>query len=120
MLDLRREIERRHADALAPVGLADEPEELAPVVRAINRLMARVEAALAAERSFTANSAHELRTPIAGALAHLQCLIAEAPEGPLRERARHAQAGLRRPADLSGKLVELAHAEAGLPARRKR
>lgn len=52
-------------DALTPVvpGAA-VPEEVAPLIEALNRLIARVEAAFEKERRFTADAAHELRTPL--------------------------------------------------------
>lgn len=53
------------------------PRELQPIALSVNRLMTRLRAALEAEREFTSNSAHELRTPIAEALAQTQMLIAE-------------------------------------------
>jgi two-component system OmpR family sensor kinase len=77
--------------------------------------MARVRRTLEAERSFTANAAHELRTPIAGALVQTQRLVAAVPEGPLRDRARTIEAALQTLGTLSGKLVDLSRAEAGLP-----
>jgi two-component system OmpR family sensor kinase len=115
MAQLRRQIERRHGDALDPIPAADLPEEVAPLAGELNRLMDRVRRTIEAERNFTANSAHELRTPLAGALAQVQLLISEAPEGPLRQRAVKVQAGLRALSSLAGKLVDLSRAEAGLP-----
>lgn len=111
----RHEIEARGSGHLAPVSVSHLPSEIAPVAEAVNALMARVRRALDAERSFTANSAHELRTPVAAALAQAQRLRAELPEGPARARTVEIESALKRLARLSEKLLQLARAEgAGL------
>ncbi|POR50342.1 sensor histidine kinase [Bosea psychrotolerans] len=107
----RREIEARGDGHLAPVSVAALPSEIAPVAEAVNALMARVRRVLDAERSFTANSAHELRTPVAAALAQAQRLKAELPEGPARARTVEIETALQRLARLSEKLLQLAKAE---------
>ncbi len=111
----RHEIEARGSGHLAPVSVSHLPSEIAPVAEAVNALMARVRRALDAERSFTANSAHELRTPVAAALAQAQRLRAELPEGAARARTVEIESALKRLARLSEKLLQLARAEgAGL------
>lgn len=112
-----REIEARGRGDLSPVNATALPRELAPVAGSVNRLIARLRRALEAERGFTASSAHELRTPVAAALAQTQRLITEVPEGAARERARTVEVALRQLARLSEKLLQLAKAEgAGLLA----
>jgi two-component system OmpR family sensor kinase len=59
------------------------------------------------------NSAHELRSPIAGALAQTQRLITELPSGDHQNRARGIEAALTGIAKLSEKLMQLARAESG-------
>jgi two-component system sensor histidine kinase QseC len=49
----------------ARIDLSDQPAELTPIAARLNDLLTRVEEAFARERRFTANAAHELRTPIA-------------------------------------------------------
>ncbi|MBS7792670.1 two-component sensor histidine kinase [Roseococcus sp. SDR] len=114
---LQGEIEQRGQGDLSPVAATALPRELTPIAAAVNRLIARLQRALEAERGFTASSAHELRTPVAAALAQTQRLVAELPEGAPRERARSVEAALRQLARLSEKLLQLAKAEgAGLLA----
>lgn len=109
----RDALEARGRGNLDPVGVAGLPEEMAPVASSVNALLGRLRGTLEAERSFTANSAHELRTPIAAALAQAQRLVAELPDDTRRERAHAIAASLRRLSRLSEKLLQLAKAEGG-------
>lgn len=109
----RAEIESRGGTNLAPVDDSSLMNEFKPIAGAVNRLLDRLGKTLAAERSFTANAAHELRTPLAAALAQTQRLIAEAPGDTVRDRAGMVEAGLKRLSDLSAKLLQLARAEGG-------
>ncbi|BCG86239.1 two-component sensor histidine kinase [Mesorhizobium sp. 113-3-9] len=111
---LRREISARHGDNLAPIHAEELPSELAAIAKSVNSLMRRLDMALDAEKEFTANAAHELRTPIAGALAQTERLIAEAPDEASRKRPRQIKRALSDLADLSEKLMQLARADAGV------
>ncbi len=113
VLAFRGEIETRGGGNLAPVATGHLPAEVGPIAEAVNRLLERLRRVLEAERAFTANSAHELRTPIAAMLAQTQRLIAETQDGPSRERARQIEASLHRLAAVSEKLMQLARAEGG-------
>ena len=75
---LRAEISARDGDNLTAIDTEHLPVELAAIAKSVNRLMRRLHMAMEAEKEFTANAAHELRTPIAGALAQAERMIAEA------------------------------------------
>lgn len=106
-------IAARGQNDLTPLEKKELPTEVAPVADAVNDLMARLERALAAERSFTANSAHELRTPIATALAQTQRLMAEMPSAATRERVQNVERALHTLSRVSERLMQLAKAENG-------
>jgi two-component system, OmpR family, sensor kinase len=112
--DLRREIETKDGGNMEPIDATGLPRELQPIAASVNRLMVRLRTALEAEREFTSNSAHELRTPIAGALAQTQMLIAELDKDANRQRAGQIEASLMRLSHLAEKLLQLARAEAGI------
>jgi len=109
--DLSREVAGRDARDLRPLDLDDLPVELEPIRAAVDQLMAQLETALTAERDFSSNAAHELRTPIAATLAQTQRLIAEADAPEIRSRAEGIATSLRRLSRLSEKLLDLARAE---------
>ncbi|MDX8481508.1 ATP-binding protein [Mesorhizobium sp. VK24D] len=111
---LRAAISERHGDNLDPIRTHDLPVELASIARSVNKLMRRLGLALEAEKEFTANAAHELRTPIAGALAQADRLLIEASDEATRRRARQIKAALSDLANLSEKLMQLARADSGL------
>jgi two-component system OmpR family sensor kinase len=111
---LRNEIGTKDSGNMASLESDPLPRELRPIARSVNLLLGRLRAALDAEREFTSNSAHELRTPIAGALAQTQRLMAELPAGPLVERAGRIETSLTNLGRLAEKLLQLARAEAGI------
>jgi two-component system OmpR family sensor kinase len=110
---LRRDIAQRDSRNLLPLQSDGHPAELAPIAEAVAALLERLKSALDAERAFAARSAHELRTPIAGALAQTQQLADELAGQPGAERVSNIEAALKRLSNLSEKLLRLARIEAG-------
>jgi two-component system OmpR family sensor kinase len=114
VLRLSEDIATRGGSNLAPLDISDQPRELRPIAEAVARLVDRLRHALDAERAFAATSAHELRTPIAGALALTQRLIAGLKDSADRLRARDIEQTLKRLAALAEKLMQLARLDAGV------
>jgi two-component system OmpR family sensor kinase len=108
---LSSEVSGREPNDLHPLSTPGLPTELLPIRDAVNRLMNTLNNALDAERAFSANAAHELRTPIAATLAHVQRLVAETPGGPAQDRVRTIEAESKRVTRLVEKLLQLARAE---------
>ena len=117
---LRREIGARGGENLAPIEASAQPSELRPIARAVDRLMSRLKSALAAERIFAANAAHELRTPLAGALAQTQRLRAELGDSPGAARAAEVEGTLKRLSDYTEKLLQLSRVDSGIALKKTR
>lgn len=103
----------RSARDLSRVPTDGLPAEIAPVADTLNGLLERLAAAFEAERTFTAHAAHELRTPLAGAIAQAQRLQAETGDPAARTRAADIETTLKRLTRLSERLMQLARAEGG-------
>jgi len=109
---LGRLLAARRAAALDPVALDATPAEIAPVVDALNGLFERVGALLESERRFTADAAHELRTPIAAIRTQAQVALAEADDARRRHALQGTLAGCDRATRLVEQLLTLARLEA--------
>ena len=71
---LQSELESRTPDNLTPIVLSESVPEVTAVTTALNQLVSRLNLTLDRERLFTADVAHELRTPLAGLRLHLELL----------------------------------------------
>lgn len=111
---LDQEMARRGSSDLHPVTVEDLPQELRPLAQTLNQLMQRLASAFEAERSFTANSAHELRTPLAAATAQINVLEQSVLNDEQRQRLQTVRQLLQRLQTLSEKLLQLARAESGI------
>jgi two-component system OmpR family sensor kinase len=119
LIRLQSEIGTRSGTNLAQIPDLDFPTELLPIHTAVNRLLERLERALMTERQFAANSAHELRTPIAGALAQLQVLSTQLVDPRHAERANRIIRQIKGLGELTEKLLQLSRAGAGLALTRE-
>lgn len=108
---LQEGLERRGAQDLSPLPDTGLPAELKPIAGAVNQLLDRLRAAFEAERAFAANAAHELRTPVAGAIAQAQRLKSETADAQTAQRAVEIETTLKRLMRMSEKLMQLARAE---------
>ena len=109
-------VSHRHKANLHSLDLGTQPKELAPIVQEIDGLLVRLSSAMEAERSFAAESAHELRTPIAGAMAQLQVLSAKLTDPDHQENLAQSLDALSHLSRLSENLLQLSRLDAGFAA----
>jgi two-component system, OmpR family, sensor kinase len=94
---LARAVRLRGATALEPLPGAGVPQEIKPLVEALNNLLARLSDAFIAQRRFSADAAHELRTPLTALALQIQLVERARDEAQraeaiarLKERAKRA------------------------------
>jgi two-component system sensor histidine kinase QseC len=116
---LGEQLAARTANTLQPVAIDDPPAEVAPLVQALNGLFNRIDGMLQSERRFTADAAHELRTPIAAIRTQAQVALAEADDARRQHALRATLEGCDRAARLVDQLLTLSRLEAGAAVPKK-
>jgi two-component system OmpR family sensor kinase len=108
---LTQQLKARRVNALDPLPAAGLPDEVQPLVQALNDLLARLRAALERERAFMADAAHELRTPLTA--LHLQTdMLSRASDASEREAAMSTlSSGVQRAIRLVEQMLSLARQE---------
>jgi signal transduction histidine kinase len=109
------EVRSRDSGSLQALPVHGLPDEVLPLVQSLNALLDRLAAALAAQRHFVGDAAHELRSPLTALKLQVQ-VMRRAPDDATRdEAARALTAGVDRATRLVEQLLALARSEAGPP-----
>lgn len=113
------DLRRREADQLHPLDPRAAPQEVQPLVNALNQLFQRLETTLENERRFTADAAHELRTPLAGLKTQVE-VARNADSAEQRQQALDQMLrGLHRATRLVDQLLTLARVDAQVDSARE-
>ena len=109
-------VKARDEQSLQPLPAEGLPDEVAPLVGALNGLLQRLGASIGAQRAFVADAAHELRSPLTALKLQMQLLQRAPDEAARQEATRALTAGIDRAARLVEQLLTLARAEPGARA----
>lgn len=109
---VRRQVSERQADDLNEVSEAGLPDEVRPLVHELNLLFARVRQAFDAQKSFVADAAHELRSPLAALKLQVQGLQRASDDGTRELAVARLHAGIDRATRLVEQLLVLARHQA--------
>jgi two-component system sensor histidine kinase QseC len=109
--ELSQQVREHQPDTAQTLALNTAPQEIQPVVQELNRLFARTAQLIEAERRFTADAAHELRTPIAA--IRMQAQVAQGAGDALERQTALAATvqGCDRATRLVEQLLQLARLE---------
>jgi two-component system sensor histidine kinase QseC len=109
---LRQVLLKRDTQTLAPVSLPEIPQEVQPLLDALNDLLQRLALRMETERRFTADAAHELRTPIAAIRAQAQVALSSTTNDVVRQLAlQDTLVGCDRASRVVEQLLTLARVE---------
>ena len=101
---------RSHLD-LSPLQASEVPGEVVPLVAAVNDLMTRVATVLGFQERFIADTAHQLRTPVAGLKAHIELALRETDFTQVQRALGHVYTSAERLSRLVSQLLSLARNE---------
>ncbi len=109
---LRGTLAARAPSATGTIEMHDVPSEMAPMLDALNQLFQRIATMLDLERRFTADAAHELRTPIAAIRAQAQVALGVASDGQRRTALERTLQGCDRASHLVDQLLMVSRLDA--------
>ena len=109
-------VRQRDEQSLQPLPEAGLPDEVAPLVAALNALLQRLGQSLDTQRAFVADAAHELRSPLTALKLQLQMLRRAGSDADRSQAIDSLGAGIERAARLVEQLLALARTEPGADA----
>lgn len=117
--ELATELQARSPDDLRAVDVSHAPVELAPLGSAMNALFGRIEDMIARERRFTADAAHELRTPLAVLRAQWDVVRGTTDPAERAQAEAKFESGLERMDRLVTQMLALSRLDDAVPPGRR-
>ena len=116
LADLQQRIRQRDSSDLSPIEERHVPEEVAPLVGAINDLLQRLDQSIASQRHFLADAAHQLKTPLAGLRTQAELAEREIDSGQgdprsMKHSLQQISLSSQRAAHMVNQLLAMARAE---------
>jgi len=116
LAELQQRIRKRESTDLSAIPEGDVPDEVAPLVRAINDLLQRLDKTIATQRHFLADAAHQLKTPLAGMRMQAELAAREIDSGrgdpaSMKHSLRQIALSTQRAAHMVNQLLAMARAE---------
>ena len=108
---ISKKLRERDGSNLNPIDSKDTPEEVIPLVQALNQLLNRLESSLQLQRRFTSDAAHELRTPLTAIKLNLDMLKRASNDDEREEIEEALNAATERSTGLVESLLLLARYE---------
>ena len=108
LLQLAENVHNLEPDQLKPLSLEDIPDESRPLVESLNLLFGQLQYAFDNERRFTADAAHELRTPLAALRVQAQVALGANDNEARQHALRRIIQGVDRATHLVEQLLTLA------------
>lgn len=110
---LRKEVASRKRDDLTRLDETKAPEEVRPLIGAVNDLLERLQQVMQAQKRFVADAAHQLRTPFAGLKTQAELALRESDAERIQHALQHMLTSTSHGTRLVNQLLVLARNEPG-------
>jgi len=114
---LADEVQSRDEHYLDSIDEDNVPDEVRPIIHALNRLFGELRDSLENERRFTSDAAHELRTPLAALKTHAQLARSSVSKADRDHALAQLNGGVDRASHVVDQMLALARVEPGAAPR---
>lgn len=110
---LTRILARREPGSRKLIAVEGSPDEIKPLIVTLNQQLERLEDAIEREQRFAGDVAHELRTPLAATMIHMESALITDDPVEIQYTVRNARRSLARLARRIEQILAIARLEAG-------